>query len=359
MRKILYIAPENVVGNLNLWQKIHRSRGNECRYITYFPSVFGFPDDICLNLPLVAPQLWFLKFRKWIYSRDGGPDPTVELDGIPPIWQPGSRLISTFFKGRDRLWRYWVEPAIQHYNLLDFDIIHLETGLEFYRNGSFVQRAVDRGIPVLNTFHGIELRHRGVIPAIDEHIRMNFTSELDLLIRHPKIRYLFLPADLHQFRPNNELHDPITICHATRNRHFKGSDQIIAVGRKLEEEMGIRFLLIENCSHDETLRLKQQADIYIDQITNVAPGYGMNSIEAMAMGQVCCANIDTEYQAFLPDHPFVHVTPESLETKLRELLADPKNLGRLAQRSKNWVGQRHSLQAVGDQLYQYYQELQV
>ena len=40
--KILYIAAQNVVGQLELWQRIHESRGNRCRYITYFPSTCGF-----------------------------------------------------------------------------------------------------------------------------------------------------------------------------------------------------------------------------------------------------------------------------------------------------------------------------
>ncbi len=46
--KILYISPQNTVGTLGLWQRIHQDRGHECRYVTYFPSPMGFPDDICL-----------------------------------------------------------------------------------------------------------------------------------------------------------------------------------------------------------------------------------------------------------------------------------------------------------------------
>ncbi|GAF71918.1 unnamed protein product, partial [marine sediment metagenome] len=66
--KILYIAAQNVVGQLELWQKLHESRGNQCRYITYFPSAYGFRDDICLHLPLVPYKPGATRLRHWLYT---------------------------------------------------------------------------------------------------------------------------------------------------------------------------------------------------------------------------------------------------------------------------------------------------
>ena len=255
--KILYIAPENVVGNLNLWKKLHEDRGNECKYITYFPSQFGFPDDICLNLPLVAPKPMFFKLRESIYKKTGGPQKTIELEGYPPVWTSSNVAVKWFFKFRDKLWRFWIEPAIKKYGLLDFDVYHLETGLGFYRNGSFVNRISDSGKPIFNIFHGVELRHRGVLPQIDKHVTLNLTSELDLIPKHPNLKYLYLPYNVECVAPNYNLHKPITVCHATRNRYFKGSDIIIDVCRELEKSHNIRFLLIENLPHSETIRLKE------------------------------------------------------------------------------------------------------
>ena len=354
--KILYIAPENIVGNLNLWKKIHEDRGHSCRYITYYPSTFGFPDDICLNLPLIKPSSKFLQLRKAVYNKTNGPTKTIELEGNPPVWSTGSVAVKGFFKLRDILWRLWIEPNIRKYDLLDFDIYHLETGLEFYRNGDFVRRIHNQNKPIFNIFHGVELRHRGVIQEIDKYITLNFTSELDLLDKHPNIKYLHLPFDVNSITPKSSINNPVTICHATRNRYFKGSDKIIAICEQLVKEYGVKFILIENRPHQETMELKQQADIYIDQINNVAPGYGMNSIEAMSMGQVCLANIDENYRAFMPDHPFVHVTPNSLKSKLKELISLPDEIISKGKTSRDWVEKHHSLEKVGDQLYNYYRE---
>jgi len=356
--KILYISPENTVGTLGLWQRVHRDRGNECRYVTYYSSPMGFPDDICLHLPLVRGARWFVRLRNRVYTRTKGPlgDETL-LAGDPPVWQPGSRAERAFFAFRDRLWRLRVEPAIWRHGLLDFDVYHLEWGLEFYRNGSFVERLAEREKPMLATYHGQDFRNRGVIPAVDHRVWLSLTSEYDLVPRHPNLHYLFLPFDVEAYEPAPQLHDPITVCHATRNRYVKGSTVIIEVCQALEKSHGIRFILIENQPNDVTLALKRQADIYIDQVADLAPGYGMNSIEAMAMGLACCTSMDADYQAFMPDHPFVNVAPENLREQLTTLVENPDLIRERGRAARSWAETHHALDVVGDQLYGYYRQL--
>ena len=356
--KILYISPQNTVGTLGLWQRIHQDRGHECRFVTYFPSPMGFPDDICLHLPLVSGAPRFARLRQRVYTRTKGPlGDETRLPGEPPVWKPGSLAERAFFTFRDRLWRYWVEPAIRRYRLLDFDVYHLEWGLEFYRSGRFVDRLARLGKPILATYHGQDFRNRGIIPAVDRRVWLSLTSEHDLIPRHPNLHYLFLPFDVQAFVPDNQLHDPVTICHATRNRYVKGSNVIIEACQALEKSHGVRFILIEDQPHDITLALKKQADIYVDQVANVAPGYGMNSIEAMAMVLACCTNMDEDYQAFMPEHPFVNVNPGNLLGKLTELVENPDLIRERGRAARRWAETHHDLNVVGDQLYGYYRRL--
>lgn len=356
--KILYIAAQNVVGQLELWQKIHKSRGNRCRYITYFPSAYGFPDDICLHLPLVPYKHRATRLRHQLYTRTKGPRGNwTEIAGSPPIWRPKTAMERAFFAFRDWLWRFRVEPAIKRHGLLDYDVYHLEGGLEFYRHGGFVRRLAEKDKPIIGTYHGRDFRNRGVIPAVDRHIRLNLTSEYDLLPRHPNLHYLFLPYDVAAYQPARQLHDPITICHATRSRYAKGSETIIAACRSLEASHGIRFIFIENRPHDEVMALKAQSDIYIDQVADVAPGYGMNSVEAMALGLACCTSMNADYQAFMPDHPFVNVSPGNLLEKLTELVENPQLILERGRAARRWAESRHALEVVGDQLYDYYRRL--
>jgi len=356
--KILYIAAQNVVGQLELWQKIHQSRGNECRYVTYFPSAWGFPDDICLQLPLTPHTPGPMRFRHWVYTHTKGAKGNWhEIPGNPPFWHPGTFTERIFFTLRDRLWRFWVEPAIKRNNLLDYDIYHFEGGLEFYRDGGFAERISKLGKPILATYHGRDFRNRGVIPAVDRHVRLNLTSEYDLIPRHSNLSYMFLPFDVLARQPKKSLHDPVTVCHVTRSRYAKGSEIIISTCRALEASHGIRFLFAENRPHREVMELKAQSDIYIDQVADIAPGYGMNSVEAMALGLACCTCMNADYQAFMPDHPFVNVNPDNLLEKLTGLVENPRLITERGQAARRWAESHHSLQAVGDQLYDYYRQL--
>ena len=356
--KILYIAAQNVVGQLEFWRQVHEARGNRCRYVTFFPSPSGFPDDICLQLPLLPHTPLGLRLRAGLYHLTRGPGAgRSPLPGNPPVWRPRGKVERAFFAWRDQLWRFWVEPAIERYGLLDYDVYHLDGGLGFYRHGQFVSRLARLGKPILVTYNGMDFRQRGVLPPVDRQAWLNLTSEYDLISRHPNMRYLFLPFDADGYPTRLRSYDRITICHAPRNRRVKGSDVIISACRSLEKSHNVRFSLIENRPHDECMALKAQADIYVDQVTDAAPGYGMNSVEAMALGLACCTRMNAAYQALMPQHPFVNVTPENLLDKLTELVESPPHIAHCAQAGRRWLETHHSLAAAGDQLYGYYRSL--
>ena len=82
----------------------------------------------------------------------------------------------------------------------------------------------------------------------------------------------------------------------------------------------------------------------------------MNSIETMSMGTVCCTNMDDQYQKYMPDHPFVHITPETLWSELKKLIEAPNDIIKKSKNARKWVVKYHSLNAVGNQLYRYYRE---
>jgi glycosyltransferase involved in cell wall biosynthesis len=76
--------------------------------------------------------------------------------------------------------------------------------------------------------------------------------------------------------------DVLTIAHAPTNREIKSTAAFISAMNLLTEiGLPVRMLLIENKTHAECLRLKAQADIFVDQLTL---GYGCNAIEAWGMG---------------------------------------------------------------------------
>tara|TARA_Y100001970_G_C14252627_1_gene872959 strand:- start:271 stop:1356 length:1086 start_codon:yes stop_codon:yes gene_type:complete len=357
--KILYIAPYNTVGTLNLWKKAHNDRGNDCDFITLCQTNEEYDPGICLNLPLIKPSFFYVNGRhlyyKLVRSKEGN---YRQHTGYPPTWRPNSILEKYYFDFRDWLWSLKIEPMIQKLKLLDYDIYHLEWGLEFYRDGRFVKKLKELNKPIICTYHGIDLRSRGVIPTIDRASTLNLTSELDLISKHPNLKYLFLPFETYLYNPSYTINKTIRICHSPRNRLYKGSDTIISICADLAKNYNVEFVLIENKSHQEALKIKQSCDILIDQIDNMGGwGYGMNSVEALSMGLCCMTELTPEYEQFIPDHPFININKQTLNNTLKSLIKNPEKIVKHKKKARAWVVQHHDLNNVTKHLYEYYQKV--
>ncbi|MCD6233650.1 MAG: hypothetical protein J7K63_01250 [Candidatus Marinimicrobia bacterium] len=357
MTKILYISPENIVGLLSTWKKAHETVGNSCRYVTMFHTILDFPEDICLDLPLITNQNWYLKIRRKLQTRWYQRDPDVERPGNPPWWTPANKVEALYFKMRDRLWQRRIEKAIRLHGLEDFDIYHFEWGLDLYRDCRFAERLKRAGKHIVTHYHGIDLRNRGVLPKMDELSDLVLTNELDLLPRYPGMKYLFLPYDTEQFHQKESVNTPLRILHMTMNRYFKGTERIIEVCRQLEKDFNVEFILLERVPHDQAMAIKATCDINIDQISNTGGwGYGMNSVESLSMGICTCTNMLPEYEAFIPDHPFVNINSENLYEQLADLIRNPEKILKKGAEGKAWVRKTHGVNSVREKLYQYYRE---
>ncbi len=350
--KILYLRTENTAGTLQLFVDAHRKLGNEARFVTLFPTAEGFPEDICLDLPFLPKTEVFKKAKDLITSEKAL---YQEAQGFPPQWKPSlSRKV--FFNLRDQIWRPYLKRAFMEHGLLDFDIYHLEGGHGFLRMSPWpFPELKAKGKHILANYHGVDMRTRGVFPWIDALVDVNTSSELDLLQKHPRMSYVFLPYDVKQHAVKKGLNSPLRICHATRDRYWKGSDIIIEACEKLVESHAIEFVLIENQPHAKALAMKAECDIYIDQVANLGGwGYGMNSVEAFSMGLACCTNLMPEYETFLGEHPFVNIHKDSLYEDLVALVEDPQRVEEKKEAGRTWVEKTHDTPAVMRSIYQIY-----
>ncbi|MCF7826033.1 MAG: hypothetical protein K9M55_04450 [Candidatus Marinimicrobia bacterium] len=350
--KILYLRSENTAGTLQLFVDAHRKLGNEAHFVTLFPTAEGFPEDICLDLPLLPKTVPFKKVKSLISNES---KLYKEAQGYPPQWKPSLNR-ALFFTLRDQLWKPLLKRFFKEHHLLDYDIYHLEGGHGFLRTSAWpFDELKKQGKHIIANYHGVDMRTRGVFPWIDKLVDINTTSELDLIEKHPKIEYVFLPFEVEKFTPHFELNQPLKICHATRDRYWKGSDVIIEACKKLEKSHGIEFVLIENEPHEITLQKKAACDIYIDQVANLGGwGYGMNSVESFSMGLACCTNLIPEYETFLGEHPFVNVHKDSLYEDLVKLIPDKELIIQKKKAGRAWVEKTHSVEAVMRSVYDIY-----
>jgi len=354
--KILYIAAEHVSGTLSLFQQEHRRRGDECRYVTFWPSRWAFPEDICLHLSFMPNRSWVRNVRE-IFLRARGHGIHRPLTPEAPYWNPRP-LESALFAFRDFINWPDIAAAIDRHGLDQFDIIHLDGGLDFTRDGRFVESVSKRGKHIACFYHGTDLRNRGIVRNVDRHVELRLTSEWDLLDYDPRLEYLYLPFDTAEYRDRiHRLHNPIRICHASRNI-FKGTGHIISAVDHLKQKHSVELILLQDMPHDVALRIKNECDIFVDQLTNAGGwGYGMSSIEALAMGLPVVTNIPPKMSDQLRDHPFVQADTETIAEVLERLVTNQYLCRACSQAGQKWVRARHDIRIVGDQLYAHYRRL--
>ena len=299
------------------------------------------------------------KLRNIFYKYYRGRDGYFKIkEGNPPAWEPEGRLDKIFLKFKDWLWRPIVEKAIKDYQLYDFDVVHFESGMDFLKNEFFVKELKAREKKIICHYHGEDLRSRGVMPYIDTIADLNLTNEVDLLEKHPKLQYLFLPFETSNFTSKVKLNEIIRVAHAPTNRFYKGSDLIISVCSKLESEKLVEFDLIENVSHADTLERKYKSDIFIDQIGDKGGwGYGMNSVESLSMGICTLTEMNNEYNEFIPDHPFINVNKQTLKIELSKIILNRKKILDFGKKGRVWVEKNHDMKRVSERLYSYYEKL--
>ena len=358
--KILYISPENTVGTLSTWKNFHLSKGNKCDFITFYKTPNNFDSGVCLNLPLVSSGKLYRTLRALYYKINRkSKNEYSPKSGYPPTWRATSCFEKNYFLVRDFIWSFKVERAIKNLNLLDYDIYHFEWGLDFYRSCYFAERLKKLNKKIICTYHGQDMRTRGVIKKIDALSDLNFSSELDLLSKHPKLNYMFLPVYLSEDLSFKKTLKKIKICHSPTDRYYKGTNKIIEICEKIaKKNSSVEFVLIENISHNEVIKIKKTCDILIDQVGDSGGwGYGMNSVESMAMGLCCATQMNDECNEFFKGHPFINVNEDNLEQKLNELILNPLIIDEHKKKSIHWVKNNHGVESVGKFLYKNYDQL--
>jgi glycosyltransferase involved in cell wall biosynthesis len=351
--KILHISPQNYTGVLMQYVQGHRALGHESRLVTFYRAKNLYSEDICLELPFVGPMEWLWKVKRLIRSGSLRVPFTGTTERI--FWKPNplERVLMSF---RNAVWTPRVNRAAEEYGLWDFDIYHLEGGMSFFRDGRDVRRLRDAGKKIVSNYHGLDLRMRGAIEPVWDATDLHLTCEFDLYRRYPEIEYLFLPFDPSLVPPARPSGETVRICHAPRIRAVKGTDEIVDAVEDLSRNFPVEMVLIEDVPHEEALRLKSTCHIAIDQIAEGDMGYGVNSLESLAMGIPTVTNLSEAYQEFIPDHPFVLAVPGTLRSVLRELVLDRDMRERYGTAGPPWIQKRHHWKSVAETIHGLYRK---
>lgn len=352
MKKILHIAPMNYAGVPYSFYDMHLKCGDYSRIITLHKNERSFPEDICLNLPL--PGSGFAK--KWRKKKTA--ETITSTSDTAPVFRPRNFAEQIYFGLSDLMRRPVIEEAIERYNLNDFEIIHYDAGLDFYRNSAQAKKWKRQGKKIVCCYYGSDLRARGIIGELDAISDLNITSEFDHLELKKDLHYLFYPYDPSELpEKNNQENEKVRIVHSPTNRKYKGTELIISVIERIRKEKKIEFILMENLPREEVLKVKSQSDICIDQVGGSmgGTGYGKAGIETLAMGIPTITNMTKSYSAWLPENPFaVANNADELYRVLNEMIGSAELRNTMGEKGKEWVRKYHGYENVNKKLYELY-----
>jgi len=354
MIRILHIAPLNFAGVPYDFFRMHNACGDFSRIVTLHKNERVFPEDICLDLPLPYQYLAKILRKRKIKSLEEKERVTAHY------FQSKNLLDKTYYKIYDYLIQPKIEKAISDYSLDDFDIIHYDGGLDFYRDSRQALKWKEKGKKIVCCYYGSDLRIRGLIKELDDIADLNITSEYDHLALKKDLKYLFYPYDTSELPMKKERTiDSVKIVHSPTNRKYKGTELIISVIDKIKKEKSIEFLLMENVDRKELLNIKSKCDISIDQVGGSmgGTGYGKAGLETLAMGIPTITNMTKDYVEWLPENPFVVANNfEELYKVLNELIDNKNYRIENGKRGIDWVKKYHSLSSVNENLLRLYQE---
>lgn len=357
MLRILHLCDQNWVGTASTFVKYHNRFGNYSRLVTLSRCASEFEEDICLNLPLVRGSAFDMMLKRVINAVHSQARKSVDTQG-GRLWRPRSRFESMLFTMRDALWAPRIYNAVRKYDLLSFDIYHLESGAGFFRDSRLIKKLKGMGKKIVCYYLGTDIRDRGIIPEIDRLSDLNITTEFDHLALHPGLRFSFLPFEVGDFAPREKENERLRICHAPRNRALKGTGRIIEAVKEMERKHNVELVLIEGRPHAEAIKIKSTCDIAIDQVGDRGgTGYGVNSLETLSMGMVTLTSFTPDFEAFLPDHPFVVVNTDNLAARLEEVILDRDLRREKGKQGRAFALKYHDAAKVTRSIYAMYQEL--
>jgi hypothetical protein len=148
--------------------------------------------------------------------------------------------------------------------------------------------------------------------------------------------------------------DKIVIVHSPSAIKAKGSDVIIPIIEKLKKKYPIEFILLHGVSREVVLNTMKSCDIFIDQI--ILGSYAAAAIEAMSFGKPVVAYImpSVHKQGIPIDCPIINANPDSIESKLTEVIENPELRYNIGVKSRKYVENFHNADRLSMQLIDIY-----
>jgi len=217
---------------------------------------------------------------------------------------------------------------------------------------SWPRDVIKYGKPVFVSYNGKYYRDNYGVLAKDE--AENGITQLCTTIDLTRYGATWMPVPMcvNGVKPVQRDGVNFVVAHAPTRRDVKGTRFVEA----LQELDGVQVDLIEGVSNAECLNRKASADLYVDQFEL---GYGVNALEAWALGVPVVAGAKRDIAALIEEHigylPFVCCRPEELAGQVEQLRVDGRIYVEACDRGMAYVRDFHDPVKVARRLVELYE----
>ena len=348
--KILHFAVENYSNIPATLVQEERKAGHKSTLVTLYNNKRGYNDEnYCLNLPFIGTKSLSALKKKITPHKRTITNKRRQADAQPIKWTPNNLFERGLIGLRDYIWEPKVRSFLKKIQIDTFDIIILDGGAGFLRNSKIIHELKESGKKIACCYYGSDLRTRGIIDSVDSIADVSFSFEFDHTLMRPDMPFLYFPFNADSLPEKLENSSPnVRIGHAPTNRSAKGSDVILAALSNLQKDHPIEIILIENMPYSQAIRQKATCDIFIDQIGEL--GYGVNSLESLAMGIPTAVELLPDFEKCLGAHPFVTINHDNINERLIPYIQSKKIRNDLARQGKEWVKKVHNAEKISQQI---------
>jgi glycosyltransferase involved in cell wall biosynthesis len=174
-----------------------------------------------------------------------------------------------------------------------------------------------------------------------------FVSTPDLLLDLPNAHWCPVVVEIEKwstFMETSRMPGPIRVIHIPSVQAIKGTHLIEPALRKLHEQGIIEYRELRDIPSQNMPEAISWADVVLDQFR--LGSYGVAAVEAMASHKVVIGHIIPEVRELIQSHaglllPIIEATPDTLESVLIDLVANPLKIDELKSAGSKYASQLH------------------
>ena len=333
-------CPTNIAGQMWEYAQAVRAFGVESTVLTFAESCLGYRDDYCLRLP-VEPSIWM---RRWKLLRNF----------LSVVWR--FNIIHFHFGG----------TLLPH--RLDLPLLRLlrkKMVMNYWGSDVRLEAVAKSHNPyygLMKDYHQDDEVILQNMKQVSRHVNVAVVGDHELYTYVSRFfdRTVIIPQaidtqDIQTTFPDPQQTIPL-IVHAPSHKGIKGTEYVEQAISRLEKRYRLRFLLLHQMTNQEVKESLRQADIVVDQL--LLGVHGVFALEAMASGKpVLCYIRDDLVDKYPSDLPIVNANPDTIESELERLLANPQLRTEIGKKSRRYVERYHDSRVVAQKLIGLYESL--